>query len=160
MSWQNENHFNLSVSLLFRVAASYNTQRLMKRREWPNPWINTTMDKMEFGVGWLRRRTVCGLNVEQRLGSFSLQSVSGKVLVLPQSDWLDIILLLLLHEETALCSYQTCWQLQRKKIYYSTLLLILSWGWLCQTCLFFLFSVSMNRLLCSWGYCETRSNPP
>lgn len=66
------------------------------------------MDKMEFGAGWPRRRTFCGLNVEQRLGSFSLQSVSGKVLVLPQSDWLDIILLLLLHEETALCSYQTC----------------------------------------------------
>lgn len=66
------------------------------------------MDKMEFGVGWPRRRMVCGLNVEQRLGSFSLKSVSGKVLVLPQSDWLDIILLLLLYEETALCSYQTC----------------------------------------------------
>lgn len=40
-------------------------QLLMKRREQPNPWINTT-DTMEFGVGWLCRLAVCGLNVKYR----------------------------------------------------------------------------------------------
>lgn len=40
-------------------------QLVMKRKEQSNPWINTT-DTMEFGVGWLCRLAVCGLNVKYR----------------------------------------------------------------------------------------------
>lgn len=45
---------SICLPLYFTKHPPVITQRLMKKREWPNPWINTT-DTKELGVGWLCR---------------------------------------------------------------------------------------------------------